>query len=505
MLTPIMVEQPETATQGDDALSKLRAALNQLHLAAGKPSAREISRGLHGLPSHTTVNSVLRSRKSCKWAQLEPIVHYLHGDVETFHGLWMATQVSAANTAGPITVREFNGDDSQQGSDQIRFRKFTPKDLDINCILPHALDDQWVPRSQLRLMAANNASLEDISELRHNLIRREYVRSLITAEQVVINRSFLIRNPVIAAGYMSDPDSRRAFSELLSDGAIMLFLIRESSPLDSEWAKESGAARDAAKALEPILRTVRASCVRLSWEADNDERIDGWNRSFADRIKRATMLDHERFLEDVGASGNDVPGFRRQVNLLPRLATPSAQVPITRSNLYEEYLVRDRREIAQGRYDFEKPYIIPLKWLFDLIYNSNLATELRLALTSPADSVHRSLVHSPNFFQDEISSDQDEISSGGFHPSRVRAAIMETIQDALFRRDFTTGALSVFETVTLSEVVTIRKSELWRKYTDAVSALLAEPWLLPHPERGLLHVYRCYDELVAYIAGRTAP
>jgi hypothetical protein len=496
MLTLTMSEQSETALRQQNALRELKAELNRLHLSAGRPSGREISRQLGRLPSHTTVSAVLRCDKVCKWWQLKRIVEYLNGDVETFQQLWIATQASTDDSyRGALTVRELPEEDSQNSAGQIKFRQFIPADLGSNCILPHALDDQWVPRSQLRIMQADGASLTDLGELRHNVIRCEYVRSLITAERIVINRSFLFRNPVLSAGYTASADSRNAFTELLRDGAIVLFLIKERSPLESEWAKESAAAKDAAKALEPILRSVRAWCVRFSWEADNDERIDAWNHRFAERIKKSVGLNHGRFLEDVGATRDDVAGFRKQLHLLPRLATPTAQVPITRSNLYAEYLVRDPREIAQGRYDFTKPYMIPLKWLFDLIYNSNLATELQLALTTPADSVHRSVVHNPNFFQDEIPGD-------GFDPSRVRAAIMETIQDALFRRDFTTGALSVFDAVTLPQVVTIRKSEPWREYADAVGVLLEEPWLLPHPERGLPHVYRCYDDLIAYIGGR---
>jgi len=394
------------------------------------------------------------------------------------------------------TVEERHEVDPRDTAGEIKFRQFVPAELGNNCVLPHALDDQWVPRSQLRTMQAEGASLTDLGDLRDNVIRREYVRSLITAERIVINRSFLFRNPVLSAGYTASTDSQAAFAELLRDGAIVLFLLNERSPLDSEWAKESAAAKNAAKALEPILRSVRAWCVRFSWQEDNDELIDAWKGRFAARIKKAVGLNHRRFLEDVGASGNDANGFRKQLDLLPRLATPSQLVPITRSNLYTEYIVRDPQDIKQGRYDFTKPYMIPLKWLFDLLYNSNLAAELQLALVTPVDSVHRSAVHSLNFFQDEV-------LSNGFDPARVRTSIMETIQDALFRHDFSTGALSVFDAVTLPHIVSIRKSEPWQKYIKAVDVLLEEPWLLPHPERGLLHVYRCYDDLMAFIGERT--
>lgn len=443
---------------------------------------------------------------------LEPLSNRLNHDRTYLQGLRIEGEIlkvlellgrlqeghPLAIKAGVMAVKEFREGEPESLVGQIKFRQFVPADLGANCILPHALDDQWVPRSQLLIMQADQASLTDLGELRHNLIRREYVRSLITAERIVINRSFLFRNPVVSAGYMGGADSRNAFTELLRDGTIVLFLTKESSPLASEWAKESAPARDAAAALEPILRSVRAWCVRFSWKTDNDDLIDAWNSRFAERIERAVGLDHGRFLEDVGASIADVAGFRRQLDLLPRLATPDAPVPITRSNLYAEYIVRDPRDIEQGRYDFTKPYMVPLKWLFDLVYNSNLATELQLALATPADSVHRSVVHSPNFFQDGIPGD-------GFDPARVRAAIMETIQDALFRRDFSTGALSAFDALTLSQVVTIRRSDPWRKYAAAVALLLDEPWLFPHPERGLSHVYRCYDDLMTHIGGEANP
>lgn len=391
-----------------------------------------------------------------------------------------------------LTVQERREAGPRDVASEIKFRQFAPAELGNNCILPYALDDQWVPRSQLRMMQAEGASLTELGGLRENVIWREYVRALITAERIVINRSFLFRNPVLSAGYTADTDSRTAFAELLREGAIVLFLINERSPLESEWAKESDVAREAAEALEPILRSVRAWCVRFSWKADNEDLINAWNGRFARRIQRTIGLDLGRFLEDVGGSRNDASGFRKQLDLLPRLATPTDHVPITRSNLYAEYIVRDPQDIEKGIYDFTKPYMIPLKWLFDLVYNSNLAAELEMALATPIDSVHRSVVHSPNFFQDEVPGD-------GFSPARVRTSIMETIQDALFRRDFSTGALSVFDRVTLPQVVAIRKSEPWQKYVKAVDVLLEEPWLLPHPERGILHVYRCYDDLIAFI------
>lgn len=53
--------------------------------------------------------------------------------------------------------------------------------------------------------------------------------------------------------------------------------------------------------------------------------------------------------------------------------------------------MRSPEDIERRVYDFAKPNMIPLKWLIDLAYNSNLATRLGVALGGPVDSVHRSV------------------------------------------------------------------------------------------------------------------
>jgi hypothetical protein len=52
-----------------------------------------------------------------------------------------------------------------------------------------------------------------------------------------------------------------------------------------------------------------------------------------------------------------------------------------------------------------------------------------------------------------------------------------------------------------SRSIAIRSSDSWLRYIHAVDALLAEPWLLSHPERGLPHVYGRYAILIEEIGG----
>lgn len=481
MLTYTMTDEPAMASLDSPALNELRAHLQRLHVDAGAPSTREIRRRLGGSPSHATVNNVLRCEKVPNWAFLEPIVRVLGGDVDLFRRLWTTSR--QATPAG-----------TTRSDDQIELLQCEPADLGHNCVLPHALDDQWVPRSLLRVMAAEGRSLDDLGDLRRDLLHQEYVRSLVTTRRIVINRSYLLRNPVLSSAYTADAASRAAFTDLLRTRAIVPFLYTERSPLQSDFAKDPDAQATGAVWNE-ILHSVTVMCVRLSWDDDaNRQSTKKLEDTFALGIRQAAGLNFRRLLADAGAGEEDAGAFGERLRLLPRLGTPTAELPLTRAVLYERHIIKQPGRISDGKYDFTKPYMIALKWLFDLVYNSNLASALGVALTTPVDSAHRSVVHSPNFFQPDGSSD-------GFDTRRVRTAIMETIQDALFARDFATGAVSVFEGLTLADVVAIRSSETWRRYMLAVDALLNEPWLLSHPERGLPYVYGRYGDLIEYIGG----
>ena len=140
--------------------------------------------------------------------------------------------------------------------------------------------------------------------------------------------------------------------------------------------------------------------------------------------------------------------------------------------------------------------MVAFKWLFDLIYNSSLAAALGLALVTPADSAHRSVVYRPKGAQQV-----GAMWNGPYEGSYVRTTVMETVQDAIFVSDYSSGSLAIFDGLTLSDIVAIRNTDVWRSYILALDSLLAEPWLMSHPERGLPFVYNRYGALMAYISG----
>ena len=72
-------------------VTELFDRLDQLHLAAGRPSMREIAtRAGRGKISSSTVHNVFRSSRVPRWSFLEGIVQALHGDTAEFLDLWQS-------------------------------------------------------------------------------------------------------------------------------------------------------------------------------------------------------------------------------------------------------------------------------------------------------------------------------------------------------------------------------------------------------------------------------
>ena len=85
-------------------VTELFDRLDELHLAAGRPSMREIAaRAGRGRISSSTVHNVFRSSRLPRWGFLEEIVKALHGDTAVFLALWQAAW-QAENKAETLRV-----------------------------------------------------------------------------------------------------------------------------------------------------------------------------------------------------------------------------------------------------------------------------------------------------------------------------------------------------------------------------------------------------------------
>jgi tetratricopeptide (TPR) repeat protein len=102
-------------------VADLFSRLDELHMAAGLPSMREIaSRAGRGRISSSTVHNVFRGTKVPRWNSLEDIVRALGGDGAEFLGLWRAAW-QAENSAELEPDKPFDDTPSNPGLGEAGF------------------------------------------------------------------------------------------------------------------------------------------------------------------------------------------------------------------------------------------------------------------------------------------------------------------------------------------------------------------------------------------------
>jgi Tfp pilus assembly protein PilF len=106
------------------AASQLASALRDLHLQAGKPSYRSISRALEDV-SHTTVAELLGGRRIPSWSIVERVVKQLGGDEDQFRSLWLEASRQAPATAVAEEISASVGPDRSGDTLPVRNPTFT--------------------------------------------------------------------------------------------------------------------------------------------------------------------------------------------------------------------------------------------------------------------------------------------------------------------------------------------------------------------------------------------
>lgn len=112
----------------------------------------------------------------------------------------------------------------------VPFRQIDNTDLAPIAVVAQCLDNQWVPRDLLADMLNSGWSLgeREVTRRRLELSRHEYLRSILNAQQVIINRAFFFNNPTVYRDFLKEGSQRSAFLDLLSKAVLVPFLLQET-------------------------------------------------------------------------------------------------------------------------------------------------------------------------------------------------------------------------------------------------------------------------------------
>lgn len=360
------------------------------------------------------------------------------------------------------------------------YTELEPHQLHRRAVVAQCLDNHWVPRPLLAAMLRDRTSLAQVRDGLRVEARRELLRALLCTEQVVVNRAFLLNNPVLYSEYQHAGASQDAFRALLENQAIVPFLL-DGRTVDAPAAYD--VVHDGLDAWSAMSAGTTYSCVRLSWH-END------NAAAAERRLHAPFRDWVAVLGAVPDTTlqRDFPALGQQARgeLLERLADVAAWAavnPATRNALYERFVTRTAP--VEGAYDQDKPFAGEVKQLIDLMYNANLADALGCRLLSPARSLDRlgapELRARPGHAVVSVPLDD-------FIDLLRRFAFEQALQPL----DITFGSLE------LEHVIQVRATSQWRAYQAALAQLVDEPQgFAGHAPR----VYTAYIEMARALAG----
>ena len=403
-----------------------------------------------------------------------------------------------------------------------RFHRITPAQLKAVCVVPQCLDNQWVPAMALR--AIQKDRFTGIAALFHRgkrkvfdesalqgYVRTEYRRSLIAAEQTIVNRSFFHTNNTLIRDFAEGSSDRESFKELLASQAILAFLFDEQSPFEdgsSDWYQTVTPNERSKNPWTRVCEETPPTCVRLSWDtAENDSLIhDAFKRQFHNRLRSLDNGDPARFLNDLRGAGAvaDSEESRRFGEHLQKVThfieneRQETDKLASREAIYRGFVVAPGTRPSDRVLDGTREFMTETKQLGDLIYNTNLTDALRILTLTPQDLPSRLSLQEDRRLKASP-------TMGGDHLAHLmRDLKFSILQKGVAFVDF--GALS------LKDVAEIRRTRAWQEYIGTVGRVVGNELLFDSREAfeddrsGLGAMVSAYGRLVDELSiryGRT--
>jgi hypothetical protein len=374
-------------------------------------------------------------------------------------------------------------------------QKLKVSELDRLAVVAQSLDNQWVPPSLLKQMLKKGQNLSDVrSRLRHD-VRAEYIRALICSPQVLVNRAFLYNNPVVFEDFTRGASNREAFLGLLTSGAIVQFLVAEKTPVDpprflnEQSTPNYSLLREGWEAWTGVAGEALVHSLRFSWDEDDTNQKVVRQRlasAFTQRAQSLVNLDGPTLANDLKvdpARARDIK--RRLVDVSNRCAELAAVDEFaTRESLYKEFVTAPQTDPAIGQYDLTRPHCEYVKQLIDLAYNVNLAVGLETFAQTPSDGLNRTVLQEWGAIRMGDAVTAEQITA------IITGVAFDFVQGALF--------IDTFGKLTLRDVLDVRGSQQWDRYTSSMDALVASPLtMFDNPESGANAVVGAYIDLLA--------
>ncbi|MGK5685589.1 hypothetical protein [Actinoplanes sp. URMC 104] len=376
----------------------------------------------------------------------------------------------------------------------VTFRKLLPHDLRKFAAVAQTLDNQWVPRRLLTRMIDQGLSLADVRAERDAVVRTEYLRAVLNAEQLVVNRMYFFNNPVLVRDFARPGPDRDAFRDLLESAVLVPFLYGEESPVDDDAGPRISGMAGWQPWLD-VARETEMSCVRLAWKSSEANRaaiVRGLNERFHEFVLSLRSKCYDGG-DEVFASHLGLPPERAR-ELGSRLTEAAAWAfsaghRVMREEFYAEFVVDGKP--AEGRYSSSKKFAAELKLLIDLAYNTSLPETLDRYPLRPEDSLNRSALQewTPRTERREDVVGEDRL----LEQLVVRRVAFDVATDRL--------AVPPLGDLGLADITRARRTDEWHAYMAALADVVGHPETFESGAQALRQAYDALLRQLTRIAG----
>ncbi|WP_218040179.1 hypothetical protein [Actinomadura sp. WMMB 499] len=332
--------------------------------------------------------------------------------------------------------------------------------------VPQSLDNQWLDDELLAATLREGRVTRAISDEQQRRARREYLRSLLNAEKIVVNRAYLYNSRIVYQDFLRDGPDRAAFRALLTDGTILPYLMDETSPVPR--TPPAFQVTEGFEGWRAVAETTPMSCLRLAWDdAMYSELVVRMSDGFENFLTRLGKFRAPALRRDLGLGGEEAEAVVAHLKDVAAWAFERTNrgIPVTRQMLYERFIVGEGGDVAAREYDRNLPHVAPLKQLFDLKYATNLADAVDVYAITPGDSPRRTALQegiadrAPTGRRELAETDADQVVR------MLRHLTFENVQGLLER-------VPSLDRLTLSDIRQVRGEREWRVYRDTFAGLL---------------------------------
>ncbi|TDC68075.1 hypothetical protein E1200_12740 [Actinomadura sp. GC306] len=372
----------------------------------------------------------------------------------------------------------------------VSFNKLISGDLrQTITAVPQSLDNQWFDNELLDRVRRDGGVGAAVLREQEQRSRREYLRALLNAEKVLINRAFLYNNPQVYRDFAKKGRDRDAFARMLEAGVIIPMLLWEDGPLpqtDPQFEVTDGLG-----AWRAMAESTMMSCLRLSWDdAENAALADAMNRAFGEFLTSFLHFKESALQRDFGLDDELARGVLLRLKEVSRWAFDELDAgrPVVRQRLYERFVVGEGTDVAQRRYDAGRPHMAIVKQLVDLKYATNLADAVDVFALTPSNSPRRTAlqeglaqIRRRRGGAATESTDADELIR------LLRNLAFEDVQGLL-------EAVPTLDRLSLADIWQVRAEPEWLAYKTALARVVNTPSLeaLSDPETGVVEITRQY-------------